>query len=81
MTFTLRTDEAAGRDVIVFLEDTDNNYFKFIEETVTLSTEYQTFTYIFEPLETNNDTKIGIFFANQVGTVIIDSILVTRDPS
>ena len=32
ITYTLRTDEAQGRDVIVFLENTDDNYNKFIEE-------------------------------------------------
>lgn len=81
VSYTLRTDEAAGREVIVFLEDTDNNYFKFIEETVTLTQEYQTFTYTYVASTTNNDTKIGIFFANDVGTVIIDSILVENVPA
>ncbi len=78
LSFTLRTDEVDGREVILFLEDTDNNYFKFIEETVTLGIEYQTFTYVYEAAVTNNDSKIGIFFANDVGTVIIDSIIVER---
>ena len=78
VTYTLRTDEVNGRDVIVFLEDTDNNYIKFIEDTVTLTTEYQTFTYTYEATVDNNDTKVGIFFANDVGTVIIDSILIER---
>lgn len=78
VSFTLRTDETAGRDVIVFLEDTDANYVKLIEETVTLTTEYQTFTYVYEAPVTNDDTKIGIFFANDVGTVIIDAITVDR---
>jgi len=78
ITYTLRTDEAQGRDVIVFLENTDDNYNKFIEDTVTLTQEYQTFTYTYVATFTNDDTKIGIFFANDVGTVIIDSILVER---
>lgn len=78
LTFTVRTDEVNGREVILFLEDTDDNYNKFIEETVTLSTEYQTFTYVYEATVTNNDSKIGLFFANDVGTVIIDEISVER---
>ena len=78
VTFTLRTDEVNGRDVIVFLEDTDNNYAKYFEETVTLTQEYQTYTYEYVALQNNNDTKVGLFFANDVGTVIIDSIIITR---
>ncbi|BCR35804.1 hypothetical protein MPAN_006970 [Mariniplasma anaerobium] len=78
VTYTLRTDEENGRDVIVFLENTDNNNFKFIEDTVSLTKEYQTFTYTYVATEDNNDTKVGIFFANDVGTVIIDSILIDR---
>lgn len=81
VTYTLRTDEVNGRDVIVFLEDTDNNYIKFIEDTVTLTQEYQTFTYTYTALVDNNDTKVGLFFANDVGTVIIDSILIDRQPT
>jgi len=79
LSFTMRTDEVGGRDVIVFLEDTDDNYNKFIEDTVTLGVDYQTYTYTFTPLVTNDDTKIGIFFANDIGTVIVDSVLVTRE--
>lgn len=78
VSFTLRTDEVLGREVILFLEDTDNNYFKFFEETVTLGLEYQTFTYTYHATMKNNDTKVGIFFANDVGTVIIDSVLIER---
>ena len=78
VTFTLRTDEVNGRDVIVFLEDTDNNYAKYFEETVTLTQDYQTYTYEYVALQNNNDTKVGLFFANDVGTVIIDSIIITR---
>jgi len=78
VSFTLRTDEVDGRDVILFLEDTDNNFFKFFEETVTLGLEYQTYTYTFDARIKNNDTKVGLFFANDVGTVIIDSVHVER---
>jgi hypothetical protein len=78
VSFTLRTDEVDGREVILFLEDTDNNYAKMFQETVTLGLEYQTFTYTYEALVDNNDTKVGLFFANDVGTVIIDSILIER---
>ena len=78
VSFTLRTDDVAGRDVILFLEDTDSNYFKMIEETVTLTETYQTFSYEYVATYDNNDTKVGLFFANDVGTVIIDSILITR---
>jgi hypothetical protein len=79
VSFRLRTDEVAGRDVILFLEDTDNDYRKFFEETVTLTQEYQTYSYEYTALVDNNDTKVGLFFANDVGTVIIDSILITRE--
>lgn len=78
LSFTVRTDELNGRELILFLEDTDNNYQKLVEETVTLTTEYQTFTYVYESTFANNDSKIGVFFANDVGTVIIDSISVER---
>jgi hypothetical protein len=49
-----------------------------IEETVTLTENYQTFSYEYVATYDNNDTKVGIFFANDVGTVIIDSILITQ---
>ena len=78
ISFTVRTDEASGREVILFLEDTDNNYLKFFEETVTLTQEYQTFTYVYNASFTNNDSKVGIFFASDVGTVILDSVIVER---
>jgi hypothetical protein len=79
VTFKLRTDEINGREVILFLEDTDNNYHKFFEETVTLTQDYQLYTYTYVAQTNNNDTKVGLFFANDVGTVIIDSILIPRE--
>ena len=79
VTFKVRTDEVNGREVIFFLEDTDNNYNKFFEDTVTLTQDYQLYTYEYVALTNNNDTKVGLFFANDIGTVIIDSIIITRE--
>lgn len=84
VAFTIRTDIAAGRDVTFFVEDTNNGYAKYVEETGTLSTTFQTFTYTFTPTADNDDTKIGIFLGDMdnaaIGVVVIDSIVITAQP-
>jgi hypothetical protein len=81
VSFTLRTDEVDGREVILFLEDTDNNYVKYIESTASLTTAFQTFTYTFTPTVDNDDTKIALFVGDMenatLGTIFIDSITIT----
>lgn len=81
ITFTVKTDVPAGRNVTFFVEDTNAGYAKYIEETGTLTTAFQTFTYTFTPTVDNDDTKIGIFLGDMdnavVGLVIIDSIVIT----
>lgn len=83
VTFTAKTDIETGRNVQFFLEDTDNNYLKYIIETETLSTEFQTFTYTYIATANNNDTKLGVFVGNmdnaELGNVIIDEITVTKE--
>jgi len=82
ITFTAKTDIENGRDVQFFLEDTDLAYFKYFMETETLTTEFQTFTYTFVAINSNNDTKIGLFLGEMVnaslGSVIIDSIEIVK---
>ncbi|MDC0559129.1 carbohydrate binding domain-containing protein, partial [Candidatus Izimaplasma bacterium] len=81
VTYTIKTGTTAGRDVTFFVEDTDAGYTKYFENTETLTTEFQTFTYTFTPTAYNQDTKIGIFVGDMenggLGTIIIDSITVT----
>ena len=82
VTYTIKTDVTAGRDVTFFVEDTDAGYAKYFENTETLTTEFQTFTYTFTPTADNGDTKIGIFLGDMdnavIGNVIIDSITITE---
>lgn len=83
VTFVVKTDVEAGRNVMFFLEDTDNAYAKFFEETVTLTTEFQSFTYTYVATTNNSDTKIGLFLGDMenaaLGNVIIDSITVVKE--
>jgi len=84
ITFTIRTDITAGRDVTFFVEDTNNGFAKYVEETATLSTTFQTFSYSFTPTADNDDTKIGIFLGDMdnaaTGLIVIDSITITAQP-
>ena len=81
VSYTLKTAYAEGRDVTFFVEDVNNGYSKYFEETRTLTNEFQTFTFTFTPDAFNDDTKLGIFLGNtsnpMIGTVIIDSITIT----
>ena len=83
VTYVVKTDISAGRDITFFVEDTDAGYAKYFEETVTLTESFQTFTYTFTPTADNGDTKIGIFVGDMenafTGNVIIDSITVTEE--
>ncbi len=83
VTYVIKTDIVAGRDVTFFVEDTDAGYAKYFETTETLTTEFQTFTYTFTPTVYNQDTKIGIFVGEMengvIGTIVIDSITVTTN--
>jgi hypothetical protein len=82
VTFVIKTEFAAGRDVTFFAEDTDNGYAKYFETTETLTDSFQTFTFSFTPTANNSDTKLGIFVGNTsnavIGNVIIDSITITE---
>lgn len=82
VTFVIKTEFAAGRDVTFFVEDTDNGYAKYFEETRTLTDSFQTFTFTFTPTADNSDSKIGIFVGNTtnavIGNVVIDSITITE---
>lgn len=81
VVIVLKTDVPAGRDVIFFIEDTNNNYAKYVESTATLTTDFTTFTYTFTPTVDNDDTKIGLFVGDMdnaaLGTILIDSITIT----
>ncbi|BCR35805.1 carbohydrate binding domain-containing protein [Mariniplasma anaerobium] len=82
IVFIIKTDITLGRDVTFFVEDTNAGYVKYFEETETLTTVFQTFTYTFTPTVDNDDTKIGIFLGDMdnsaIGLVIIDSIVITE---
>jgi hypothetical protein len=77
----MKTDITNGRDVTFFIEDTDNNFSKYIESELSLTTAFQTFTYTFTPTVDNDDTKIGLFLGNinsaELGTIFIDKIIIT----
>ena len=81
ISFTVKTSIVAGRDVVFFVENTDAGFVKYIEETETLTNQFQTFTYTFTPNADNDDTKIGLFIGNMdnagLGMISIDAIIIT----
>ena len=81
ISFTVKTSIVGGRDVVFFVENTDAGFVKYIEETETLTNQFQTFTYTFTPNADNDDTKIGLFIGNMdnagLGMISIDAIIIT----
>lgn len=84
ISFTVRTTIVGGRDVTFFVENTDAGYAKYFENTESVTSTFQTFTYTFTPTQDNDDTKIGIFLGNMenaaLGMIIIDEIIITVIP-
>ena len=83
VTIIAKTDVTTGRNVQFFLEDTDAGFLKFFIHQEYLTTSFQTFTYTYVSTQNNNDTKLGVFIGNlpdsEPGSVIIDSITVTKE--
>ena len=74
-----------SRDVILFVEDTDNGFTKYADVTHTVTTEWTTIELSFKPLDDNADTTIGLFLGSmdnaEFGQIIIDSITITATPT
>jgi hypothetical protein len=82
VTFRMKTGLAGGRDVVVFAEYAQNTP-KILEEQISLTNDYQDFTFTFQTTSNTTTGLIGVFLGGNVpgahpGEVMIDSITMTR---
>ena len=80
-TITIILKSSVERDVILFAEDTDAGFAKYVESTFTVGTDWTTIEVTFRPTEDNVDTTIGLFLGLMdgatFGEIMIDSIVIT----
>lgn len=82
VTYRMKTGLTAGRDVVVFVEPSKNAP-KILEEHISLTTEYQDFTFTFQTTTNTDGGMLGVFLGANLtgahpGAVMIDSITLTR---
>ncbi len=82
VTYRMKTDLSAGRDVMVFVEPTSGSA-KILEEQVSLTTTYQDFTFTFETDSNTTTGMVGVFIGANLpgahpGSVLFDSVVITR---
>ncbi len=82
-TVTLRIKSSVERSIVVFAEDTNNGFAKYIEVTQSITTDWTEISISFKPTESNSDTKLGLFLGQMenasIGTIYIDSITIIAD--
>ena len=80
-TITIILKSSVERDVVLFAEDTDAGFAKYVESTFAVGTDWTTIEVTFRPTEDNADTTIGLFLGLMdgatFGEIMIDSIVIT----